>query len=91
MKKIILIIFVAISLNASAQEKTRKEVREAISGAFDSVYLLDTLSLKSSLDTIDGKKKTRNTDHLFIMMQQKWFVDELTEAQKTQINNKITN
>jgi hypothetical protein len=62
--------------------------QKSVSAAYDSVNLIN----KTILETIDDKKKSlveRNVGHLKVMMKKDFFINELTEEQKTEIESCI--
>ncbi len=89
MKKVLLGIGLALSLNGYSQEpvKTQAEITQSISAAFDSVTLIKQLNaLPAPLSVENSATKSRNVDHLKVMMAKMWFFEGLTTAQKTEIN-----
>ena len=69
-------------------KKFQKNPEKSVSTAYDSVNLIN----KTILETIDDKKKSlvdRNVKHLQLMLTKDFFVQELTEEQKTEIESCI--
>jgi|LauGreDrversion4_2_1035121.scaffolds.fasta_scaffold70364_5 hypothetical protein len=68
---------------------TQEQIERTVLSAFDSVNLVNELNALESLDEEQTACKDRNVEHLNIMMAYDWFVDALTEEQKTEINKII--
>jgi hypothetical protein len=68
---------------------TQEEIERTVLSSFDSVNLVNELNALESLDEEQTACKDRNVEHLNIMMAYDWFVDALTEEQKTEINKII--
>lgn len=65
---------------------TPQEVQQSISAAYDSVKLINDLKLKSDLSEQELDMLERNQQHIGIMLAKDWFVEGLTETQKTELN-----
>jgi hypothetical protein len=63
-------------------EKTKEQIAEIVSAAFDSVDLIN-------LAQEDAETIERNVEHLRIMMGYEWFSSALTAKQKKTINTII--
>jgi hypothetical protein len=68
---------------------TQEQIERTVLSSFDSVNLVNELNALESLDEEQTACKDRNVEHLNIMMAYDWFVDALTEEQKTEINKII--
>jgi len=68
--------------------ETTPNPEKAVSAAFDSVNLINKLITEESTD----EKKSnvdRNVRHLELMLTKEFFLEALTEVQKTEIENSI--
>lgn len=68
----------------------QSEINQAVNAAFDSVELIaqiDTMSLPLSEE--DRATRTRNVEHLQIMLNQDWFIAALTPEQAETLLNFI--
>jgi hypothetical protein len=68
------------------EELTQEQIEQSISAAFDSVNLIEELNLLETLTEEETDRKTRNIQHLEIMMEKEWFSSNLTSEQTSQIN-----
>ena len=68
------------------EELTQEQIEQSISAAFDSVNLIEELNLLETLTEEETDRKTRNIQHLEIMMGKEWFSSNLTSEQTSQIN-----
>lgn len=68
------------------EELTQEQIEQSISAAFDSVNLIEELNLLETLTEEETDRKTRNIQHLEIMMAKEWFSSNLTSEQTSQIN-----
>lgn len=71
------------------EELTQEQIEKSISAAFDSVNLIEELNLLETLTEEETDRKTRNIQHLEIMMEKEWFSSNLTSEQTSQINSVI--
>ena len=70
-------------------EMTQEQITKSVSSAFDSVNLINGLKAKEVLGEEDTASIDRNVEHLKVMMSKDWFVSELTEDQKNEINKLV--
>ena len=68
---------------------TQEQITKSVSSAFDSVNLINGLKAKEVLGEEDTASIDRNVEHLKVMMSKDWFVSELTEDQKNEINKLV--
>lgn len=67
---------------------TKEEINQSISAAYDSVNLINKLnSLVQPLSVDNEDTKSRNVEHLKIMINTIWFLEALTEKQIKEINS----
>jgi hypothetical protein len=71
------------------KERTLEQVQKQISAAFDSVNLITSTVAEPSTEKKKGLVK-RNVDHCKLMLTKSWFVEGLTDVQKTQIEAAIS-
>jgi hypothetical protein len=67
---------------------TQEEIQNNINAAFDSVNLINSLLTSEKTDENKNTVK-RNFEHLEIMLPKSWFVTNLTEQQKIDIDSSI--
>lgn len=68
---------------------TKEQIQKHISSAYDSVSLINYIKTKETVSEIEVEDIERNVEHLKIMMSKDWFFNELTSAQKNEINTII--
>ena len=64
------------------------DIRFLIRATFDSVYIIEYIKL-NGYELYDIDDYNRNMDHIKIMMNKKWFVENLTNEELNRINNSI--
>lgn len=64
-------------------------VKDSIKAALDSVDIINKVNDSRSLIEEDIDLKSRNIEHLQIMLAKEWFAKELTIAESTFINEAI--
>ena len=69
---------------------TQEEIQSNINAAFDSVNLINSLLTSEKTDENKNIVK-RNFEHLEIMLSKNWFIDNLTQQQKIDIDSSIEN
>lgn len=62
------------------------DIRFLIRATFDSVYIIEYIKL-NGYELYDIDDYNRNIDHVKIMMNKKWFVENLTNEELNRINN----
>jgi hypothetical protein len=67
---------------------TQEEIQNSINAAFDSVNLINQMLTSEKTDENKDTVK-RNFEHLEIMLLKDWFLTNLTEQQKTDIDSSI--
>lgn len=67
---------------------TQEEIQNSINAAFDSVNLINQMLTSEKTDENKDTVK-RNFEHLEIMLSKDWFLTNLTEQQKTDIDSSI--
>ena len=67
------------------EEVTAEQAARSVLAAYDSVALINELKAKSELTEDETAAIGRNEEHLRIMLAKEWFVEELTPAQKTEL------
>lgn len=68
---------------------TKEQIEKHINAALVSVSLVEKLNTMLEFTDDELDMKTRNIDHLKIMMSKEWFVKGLTKTQKETIENII--
>ena len=67
------------------------DIRFLIRATFDSVYIIEYIKLNgyelNGYELYDIDDYNRNMDHIKIMMNKKWFVENLTNEELNRINN----
>jgi hypothetical protein len=63
----------------------QEKIEKIILSTFDSVNLINEYNLKTSLTDYETQRLERNVKHLRMMMNKDWFVNNITESQKQQI------
>ena len=74
-----------MSVEQFKEEVTAEQVARSVLAAYDSVNLIAELRAKTELSEEETATITRNVDHIAIMLGKEWFVEELTPAQKTEL------
>jgi hypothetical protein len=69
---------------------TQEQIQNSINAAFDSVNLINQMLTSEKTDENKDTVK-RNFDHLEIMLSKNWFLTNLTEQQKIDIDSSIEN
>jgi hypothetical protein len=67
---------------------TQEQIQNSINAAFDSVNLINQMLTSEKTDENKNTVK-RNFEHLEIMLSKDWFLTNLTEQQKTDIDSSI--
>lgn len=67
---------------------TQEQIQNSINAAFDSVNLINQMLTSEKTDENKDTVK-RNFEHLEIMLSKDWFLTNLTEQQKTDIDSSI--
>jgi|688.fasta_scaffold22700_4 hypothetical protein len=67
---------------------TQEQIQNSINAAFDSVNLINQMLTSEKTDENKDTVK-RNFDHLEIMLSKNWFLTNLTEQQKIDIDSSI--
>ena len=67
------------------EEVTAEQAARSVLAAYDSVALINELKAKPELTEEETAAIERNEEHLRIMLAKEWFVEELTPAQKTEL------
>ena len=67
----------------------QEKIEKIILATFDSVNLINEFNLKTSLTDYETQKLERNVKHLKLMMEKDWFVNNITETQRQQIETLI--
>ena len=67
---------------------TQEQIQNSINAAFDSVNLINQMLTSEKTDENKDTVK-RNFEHLEIMLLKDWFLTNLTEQQKTDIDSSI--
>ena len=67
---------------------TQEEIQISINAAFDSVNLINQMLTSEKTDENKDTVK-RNFEHLEIMLSKDWFLTNLTEQQKIDIDSSI--
>jgi hypothetical protein len=67
---------------------TQEQIQNNINAAFDSVNLINQMLTSEKTDENKDTVK-RNFDHLEIMLSKNWFLTNLTEQQKIDIDSSI--
>jgi hypothetical protein len=67
---------------------TQEQIQNSINAAFDSVNLINQMLTSEKTDENKDTVK-RNFDHLEIMLSKDWFLTNLTEQQKIDIDSSI--
>lgn len=70
-------------------ELSQEQIKKSISAAFDSVNLIKQLNELPSLSIDDKNTKTRNVQHLQLMLNKDWFNKNITPEQLTDIESVI--
>jgi hypothetical protein len=68
-------------------ELTQEQIAKSISAAYDSVNLINQLNSKEVLTNNDIDSKSRNIEHLKIMLGKDWFYSALSDTQIVELNN----
>ena len=71
--------------NKFVEEVTAEQAARSVLAAYDSVALIAELKAKPELTEEETAAIERNVEHLKIMLAKEWFVEELTPAQKTEL------
>lgn len=67
------------------QTSYQDQIEKSISAAYDSVSLINELNSKESLTEEEDSTKSRNIEHLKIMLSKEWFESALSETQKAEL------
>ncbi len=67
----------------------KEKIEKIISSTFDSVDLINEYNSKTSLTDYETQRLERNVKHLRMMMDKDWFVNNITETQRQQIESLI--
>jgi hypothetical protein len=67
------------------EEVTAEQAARSVLAAYDSVALIAELKAKPELTEEETATIGRNEEHLRIMLAKEWFAEELTPAQKTEL------
>jgi hypothetical protein len=65
----------------------QERMRKSILTAFDSVNLINELNIKLDKNEYEISRLERNKEHLKIMLKKDWFLSNLTETQKLEIES----
>lgn len=90
MKKIITIIAILLSITAYAQDTlTIQEKIVAKSALFDSYNVV--VSINNTVEPSEDKiaEKSRNIQHINIMLSKDWMLEILSQSEKNQLNGII--
>lgn len=68
---------------------TQEEIQLIILSAYDSFNFITELQAIESLTTEQLDSLERNKQHLLIMLEKDWFTNELTLAQKSELESVI--
>lgn len=74
-----------MSVEQFKEEVTAEQAAKSVLAAYDSVNLIAELKRKGTLSEEETATVKRNVDHIAIMLGKEWFVEELTPAQKTEL------
>jgi len=74
-----------MSLEILKEEVTAEQAAKSVLAAYDSVKLIAELKRKRTLSEEETATVKRNVDHIAIMLGKEWFVEELTPAQKSEL------
>ena len=74
-----------MSVEKFKEEVTAEQAAKSVLAAYDSVNLIAELKRKGTLSEEEIITVKRNVDHIAIMLGKEWFVEELTPAQKTEL------
>lgn len=66
---------------------TQEEIQKSVKAAYDSVNLINELSLITELSENEKNSLDRNKEHIKIMLAKEWFFNALTEEQKSELAN----
>jgi len=66
---------------------TQEEIQNSVNAAYDSVNLINKLSLVEELTDEEKNTLSRNKEHIKIMVVKEWFYNALTENQKIELSN----
>lgn len=69
------------------EELTQEQISRSISAAYDSVNLINQLNSKEVLTDNDIDSKSRNVEHIKIMIGKDWFINGLDEFQKQELES----
>ena len=74
-----------MSVEQFKEKVTAEQAAKSVLAAYDSVNLIAELKRKGTLSEEETATVTRNVEHIAIMLGKEWFVEELTPAQKTEL------
>ena len=74
-----------MSVEQFKEEVTAEQAAKSVLAAYDSVKLIAELKRKRILSEEETATVKRNVDHIAIMLGKEWFIEELTPAQKTEL------
>ena len=74
-----------MSVEQFKEKVTAEQAAKSVLAAYDSVNLIAELKAKAKLSEEETITVKRNVDHIAIMLGKEWFVEELTPAQKTEL------
>ena len=72
------------------EELTQEQIEKNIYAAYDSVNLIKKLNLKEVLTNEEEASKVRNMGHIGIMLTKEWFAANLSELQKSELEEIIS-
>ena len=78
-----------MSVEQFKEEVTAEQAARSVLAAYDSVALIAELKAKPELTEEETAAIERNKEQLRIMLAKEWFVEELTPAQKTELESLV--
>ena len=72
------------------EELTQEQIEKNIYATYDSVNLIKKLNLKEVLTSEEEASKVRNVEHIGIMLTKEWFTANLSELQKSELEEIIS-